>query len=378
MKKDFLQIISMMSGTSMDGTDACLIKVFDDDTFEIVDSYSLEYPPELRNAVMKAALNKASVKEVCALNFLVGEHFALCTNKLLEKANISPENVDFISSHGQTIFHMPDPVELGGLKTGSTLQIGDISVIAYKTGILTIGDFRPKDIAAKGQGAPLVPFADEIIFGRKTPRCIQNIGGISNVTVLSPDFETFAFDNAPGNMLIDYYVKKFFEMPFDKDGKIANSGKTDEKFLQKLSAEPYYAKKPPKSTGRELFNDEYAEKMLEFAPKNPADIVKTATELTAKTIFDSYRNFVFDKVTPECVVIGGGGALNPTLMSLLQQYFGKIPVKTHADFNVPDKLKEAAAFALIGKYTFLKKPSNVPSCTGAEKAVILGKIAYPD
>jgi anhydro-N-acetylmuramic acid kinase len=253
---------------------------------------------------------------------------------------------------------------------------GNISVIAFKTDIPVIGDFRAKDIAAGGQGAPLVPFADEKIFKKTVPRCIQNIGGISNVTVLSPDYPTFAFDNAPGNMLIDFYTSKFFGKPFDKDSQFAKQGHVDEKFLNALLSEKYYAKKPPKSTGRELFNDVYAEKMLEFSNGNGFDVVRTATELTARVIYESYEKFVFPKVLPEQIVLGGGGAQNPLLKERLQSYCGKIPVLTHEDFKIDNKHKEALAFAMLGLAFYLGQSGNVPSCTGALKPVVLGKIAY--
>ena len=378
MNKKFYTVISMMSGTSMDGTDACLVRIYDDFSHELLNSFSLEYPDELRKRLLKAAVNNASVSDVCFLNFAVGEHFANCANKLKEKAGLGSEDIDFISSHGQTIYHMPQPEECGGIKTASTIQIGDISVISEKTGILTIGDFRTKDIAAGGQGAPLVPFADTILFGKNSNLCIQNIGGISNVTVLSESCPVFAFDNGAGNMLIDYFSDKFFNSPYDKDGNYAKSGMVDEKWLEFLMKDEYYSLKPPKTTGREHFNDEYAEKILLTAPDNKYDIIRTVTELTAKVIFESYQKFVFPEAKVDGVVIGGGGAYNPVLMSSLQKYFGKIPVKKHSDYGIDDKLKEAIAFAIIGLHTYLRKPNNVPECTGASHEVIMGKISYPN
>ena len=377
MKKNFYTVISMMSGTSMDGTDACLVRIYDDFSHEVLNSHSLEYPSELRKKLMSAAVNNADVSDVCFLNFAVGEHFAECANQLLKKTGMKHENVDFISSHGQTVYHIPKPLECGGIKTASTLQIGDISVIAERTGILTIGDFRTKDIAAGGQGAPLVPFADKILFGKNSNLCIQNIGGISNVTVLSESYPVFAFDNGVGNMLIDYFSDKFFSSPYDKDGNFAKSGHVDQKWLDILMKDEYYSLEPPKTTGREHFNREYAEKILLTAPKNKFDIIRTVTELTAKVIFESYKNFVFPKAKVEGVVIGGGGAYNPVLMNSLKNYFD-IPVKTHKDYGIDDKLKEAIAFAILGLHTYLKKPNNIPECTGAKREVVMGKISYPD
>ena len=376
MNKRYKTAISMMSGTSLDGIDACLVNIFADLSFEIINSHSLEYPQEVREKLLQAANNQADTQDICFLNFVVGELFAQCANELLKKSGCQSSDVDFISSHGQTIFHIPADKELGGIKTKSTLQIGDISVISERTGILTIGDFRTKDIAAGGLGAPLVPFADEILFKKDKNRAIQNIGGISNVTVISKEIETFAFDNGPGNMLIDYFMNKLFSLPFDKNGETAAKGNIDHDWLNLLLSEEYYSLTPPKTTGRELFNNDYAEKIYQTAPESKYALIATITKLTAKTIYDSYKNFVFPKVNIEEVILGGGGAYNNTLIKYLQEYFGSIPIKTHEDYNIPNKLKEALAFAYLGYFALEKKPNNIPACTGASKAVIMGKISY--
>lgn len=376
MNNSYKTCIAMMSGTSLDGIDACLVNIYQDLSFKILDSYSLDYPFEVREKLLEVANNKASTKDICFLNFVVGELFAKCANELVEKSAYDKSKIDFISSHGQTIFHIPNELEIGGIKTRSTLQIGDISVISERTGILTVGDFRTKDMAVGGLGAPLVPFADEILFGKEKNRAIQNIGGISNVTVLSKELDTFAFDNGPGNMLIDYFVNKLFNLPFDKNGEIAVQGKVDEKWLESLLQEEYYSFAPPKTTGRELFNDLYAEKIFKNAPKDKYDVIATITNLTAKTIYDSYKNFVMPKVKIDEIVIGGGGAYNKTLINYLQQYFVDVLVKTHGDFDIPNKLKEALAFAYLGYFTLNNKSNNVPTCTGAKKPVVMGKISY--
>ena len=376
MEKNYKIAIGMMSGTSMDGIDACLIKIFEDFKFEFITTHTVIYPEEIQEKLLNIANNRGTTRDICYMDFVVGKLFAKCANELIKKAGLKCKDVDFIASHGQTVFHMPDQKNIAGISTGSTLQIGNISVISDNTGVLTVGNFRTKDIAAGGQGAPLVPFADEIIFGRKISRCIQNIGGIANVTVLSPNCETFAFDTGPGNMLIDYCMKKYFDLPFDKDGRIACSGIVDENWLDILLKEPYFSIKPPKTTGRELFNNEYAEKLLQNAPFNKCDIIATISTLTAKTIFDAYKNFVFPKTMVEEIVLGGGGAYNKFLTGLLKKYFENIPVKTHANFNINDKFKEAMAFALLGYCTINKIPNNLPSCTGAEKKVVMGEISY--
>lgn len=364
-----------MSGTSLDAIDACLIKIFDDLSFEVIDNYSLEYPAEIKDKLLDLANNHGDVTDVCHMNFVIGNLFAKTANLLLKKAGITKETIDFISTHGQTIWHMPDKKTIGNVSTGATLQIGDISVISYKTGIMTVGDFRTKDIAANGQGAPLVPFADKILFGLDKNRIIQNIGGISNLTVLSKDCEIFAFDNAPGNMLIDYFVQKFFNLPYDKNGEIALSGNINEKWLNILLNEEYYRLPPPKSTGRELFNKDYAENILKSAPESKKDIIATITNLTARVIADSYKNFVLPKTTIDEVVLGGGGAYNNAIIKYLSEYMGDIKIKTHEDYNIPNKLKECIAFAYLGLYTINRKTNNIPSCTGADSEVIMGKIA---
>lgn len=370
--KSYKTIISMMSGTSIDAIDACLVKIYDDLSFEVIDSNSLEYPIDVKNKLFELANNNGDIKDVCFMNFIVGELFAKCANELIKKY----PNVDFISSHGQTIFHMPKQEKIGGVSSASTLQIGDISVIAQRTGIMTVGDFRCKDIAAGGQGAPLVPFADKILFGTDKNRLIQNIGGISNVTVLSKDCDIFAFDNGVGNMLIDYFVNKLYNLPFDKNGEIAATGSVNEKWLNELLSEPYYSLTPPKTTGRELFNENYAKKYLLSAPSRKEDIIATLTALTAQVIADSYKKFVFPKTKIDEVVLGGGGAYNSTLIGFLKEFLPNITIKTHSDFGIPDKLKEAIAFAYLGYFTLNKQPNNVPSCTGAHYPVVMGKIAY--
>lgn len=374
--KNFQTIISLMSGTSIDSIDACLLRIYEDLSFEVLNNYSLNYPDEVRNKLLSLANNSGDVKDVCFMNFVVGDLFAQAVTGLLKKAKIDKTEIDFISTHGQTICHLPQEIEIGNVTTASTLQIGDISVISHKTGIKTVGDFRCKDIAAEGCGAPLVPFADIILFGTDKNRLIQNIGGISNVTVLSKDCETFAFDNGVGNMLIDYFSNKLFSVPYDKDGCFAAKGKVDENWLNYLYEEEYYRLPPPKTTGRELYNEDYALRVYKFAPKNKHDVMATVTNLTALVIAKSYENFIFPKTKIDEIVLGGGGAYNLTLIKYLKEYLPSIPVKTHDDFNIPNKFKECIAFAYLGYFTMKNLPNNVPSCTGAKMPVVMGKISY--
>lgn len=375
MNKNALTVIGMMSGTSLDGIDACLVEIDDDFGFKILNSHSLVYSEQVREKLLMTANNNANTKDICHLDFVVGKLFAQCANELIEKSNIPYTKIDLISSHGQTVYHMPVVETIGCICSASTLQIGNISVISELTGVKTVGDFRSKDIAVGGQGAPLVPFADELIFKKDVPRVIQNIGGIANVTVLSPECETFAFDTGVGNMLIDFYVQKFFGKSFDKDGEIALSGNVDEIWLTELLREEYYKKLPPKSTGRELFNQDYALNILANAPDDKRDLIATITALTAKTISEAYKDFVFPKTKIEEVVLGGGGAFNKAILSFLEKELPFIKIKTHKDFGIDDKLKEALAFAMLGVCTIKGIPNNLPSCTGATKRVIMGIIS---
>ena len=360
----------------MDSIDACLLNIYEDLSFKIIDSYSLDYPKSVKNILLSLANNEGSVSDVCFMNFAVGELFAKCANALIAKTKIKASSVDFISTHGQTIYHIPFEKEISDIKTRSTLQIGDISVIAHKTGIMTVGDYRPKDIAAGGQGAPLVPFADKILFKNDKNRLIQNIGGISNVTVISNECDIFAFDNGVGNMLIDYFVNKLFGYPYDKNGEIAAIGQVDEKWLNELLKEPYYELTPPKTTGRELFNNNYAQMIYKSAPENKYDVIATITALTAKVITDSYKKFILPNTTVDEVVLGGGGAYNKSLIFYMNKFMPNLTIKTHEDFGIPNKLKEAVAFAYLGYFTVKRLSNNVPSCTGADTDVVMGKIAY--
>ena len=371
-------IIGLMSGTSVDGIDACIVEVFPDFSFNVKESLVWIYPEKIRQEIFQIIENKASVEEICGMNFVIGECFARAALEVMKKVGLSAGDIDLIGSHGQTVFHKPFDEFTEGFNRKSTLQIGEAAIIAEKTGITTVSDFRPADIAAGGQGAPLVCFADEIIFrdSAKT-RAVQNIGGMANVTVVSPDMETFAFDTGPGNVMIDYCVKKFFNQDFDKDGKIAFQGKVDENWLDFLMKEEYFSISPPKTTGRELFSSEYIENALKNAPESPYDIVCTATAFTAKSIFDAYKGFIFPKVRIDEVILGGGGAYNPVLARMLEKYFGDdAKILRHEDFGISSKYKEAVAFAFLAYAAFNKIPNNVPSCTGAGKRKILGKISY--
>ncbi len=364
------RIIALMSGTSCDSIDAGLCEVSPDLSCKLISGINYKYPEHIRAKIFQIFDGTATLKDICQMNFAIGKCFAEAANILISEF-CKP---DFISSHGQTVYHYPFDEKLDNISLKSTLQIGESSVIAKETGCLTISNFREADIAAGGQGAPLVCFADDKWFRGKNV-AVQNIGGISNVTVISKEHDTFGFDTGLGNIMIDYCTQKFYNKPFDEDGKIAASGNISESWLDCLLQDEYYFKNPPKTTGREYFSPKYIENTLKFAPQNPADIIATVTALTAKTITSSYERFIYPNIDIDEVVIGGGGAYNPTLMKFIRQYLPKhIELKTHEDYNISNNFKEVMAFAVLGYCTYYNIPNNLPSCTGAEKRVVMGKI----
>ncbi len=367
------RIIGLMSGTSCDSIDAGLCEVTPDLKCKLIYGINYKYPEHIREKVFQIFSGHASIREVCQMNFAVGKCFAEACNLIISEFG----KPDLIASHGQTIYHAPQDEKLDDISLKSTFQIGESSVIAKETGCLTISNFREADIAAGGEGAPLVCFADEKWF-KPTGKniAVQNIGGISNVTMVSHSHPTFGFDTGLGNIMIDYCTNKFFGMTYDKNGEIAKSGNISQSWLDCLLQDEYYFKNPPKTTGREYFSPLYIENALKFAPPEPKDIIATATALTAKTIVQAYERFILPEIDIEEVVIGGGGAYNPTLMKFLRTYLPKdIKLKTHEDYGISNNFKEAMAFALLGYCTYYGIPNNLPECTGAKKRVILGKTA---
>lgn len=368
------KVIALMSGTSCDSIDAGLCEVYPDMTVKLIQGINYKYPEHIRAKIFQLFRGEASVKDICQMNFAIGKCFAEACKVLISEF----EKPDFISSHGQTIYHYPFDKKIDGINLKSTLQIGESSVIAQETNCLTISNFREADMAQGGQGAPLVCFADEKWFKNKGKNfAIQNIGGISNVTVVSKDFDTFGFDTGLGNIMIDYCMNKYFSLPYDKDGEIAKEGTISDSWLACLLQDEYYFMDPPKSTGREYFSPKYIENTLKFAPQNPKDIIATVTALTAKTIADSYERFIYPNVGIHEAVICGGGAYNKTLMKYLRTYLPSyIDLKTCEDYGISNNFKEVMAFALLGYCTYYGIPNNLPCCTGAKKRVVMGKLTY--
>jgi len=377
--KESRLVIGLMSGTSADGIDAALCRVSGSgETMRV----SLEafvcrpYAPEFRRSLMALFTPEARVGDVARVNVALGREFAEAAREVARQAGVALSEVDLIASHGQTICHLP--------AEGATVQIAEPAVIAEITGVMVVADFRPRDMAAGGQGAPLVPYADWVLFRHpEKTRAVQNLGGIANVTVLPAGgglAEVIAFDTGPGNMVIDAVVSRLShgEAGYDRDGEWAARGEVDEALLADLMRHPFLALPPPKSTGREEFGEAFATRLLEAAGKRRAeDLVATVTAFTAVSIAAAYRDFVFPRWGVDEVILGGGGSYNRTLRRWLAERLPHCAVRTHEDFGINGEAKEAIAFALLGNETVLGVPANVPSATGARHAVILGKIVLP-
>lgn len=384
-KQKSLNVIGLMTGTSMDGIDAALVNIKPETNnaskydINTISTLLVPFSQEIKDKLNSFIENKiVSIEQLCQMNFIFAELLADAVIQLIKHSDIDVSKIDLISSHGQTIYHSPQDNKQFGYSTKSTLQIGEPSIIAERTGITTIADFRPRDIAAGGEGAPLVCFADQLLFySSDETRLVQNIGGIANVTVLPENNDPYAFDTGPGNILINLAMQKYFDKEYDESGYIAQKGVVDESWVDKvIKDEPYFAVQPPKTTGREYFNIHYLEKLLQCNNfERNEDIISNLTALTAKSIAEAYNTYVFKKHSPSMVIIGGGGAYNTTLINHLRRYCDKkLDIKSHEDFGISNKFKEAIAFALLGYTTLYNIPNNLPSCTGAEKNVVMGKI----
>ena len=374
--------IGLMSGTSADSIDAACVRFAGAPPrldWELLSFVTLPMTAELRQEIFAAFRPETgTVDKLCQLNFTLGEWFAKASLEAVKAANLTPAQVDFIGSHGQTVWHIPPN---SGEGVASTLQLGNPAVIAERTGITVVSDFRSRDMAAGGQGAPLVPFVDKLLLSHPTlSRAVQNIGGIGNVTWLPAGGagEAFGFDTGPGNMLLDRAAEVLTQgqMHCDMDGKMAFAGKIQENFLQKwMSEEPYFTRKPPKSTGRELFGVQRCDVYLkEMAGLSREDILATLTAFTARSTAEAYKNFL--PALPDEVLLCGGGARNPAIAAMLQKELPTSRIGRTEDAGLPGDSKEAVAFAVLGYETMNRRPGNLPAATGAKGPVILGSITY--
>ena len=370
-----------MSGTSADGVDAAVVDISMGKA-RLLAFGVFPYRAALRRAILRLCRpESARLEDICHYNFVFGEVFADAVIELCSKSGISLSSIDLIGSHGQTIYHQPRGRRYGRTTIRSTLQIGEPSVIAQRTGITTVADFRPRDMAAGGEGAPLVPYADYVLFAHKRlNRAVQNIGGIANVTFLArggPQDHIIAFDTGPGNMVIDGLVRLATKgkQRFDRGGRMAARGTVDTGLLNEVLRHPFLRRRPPKSTGREAFGAAFAERIYRRGTKKglaDADIVATVTALTARSIARAYRQFL--PAMPDEVILCGGGAHNPTLVDMLHSELPEVKMLSTDDFGISVDAKEAVSFAILAWATVKGLANNVPGATGAEGAVVLGKI----
>jgi anhydro-N-acetylmuramic acid kinase len=385
-------VAGVMSGTSADGINVALVRVKDvhqartrgphEVKFEVLGHAEYLYPKAVRKFVLGTMNSQqASVADLARVNFLLGELYAEAIIATQRRFRVKAE---LIGCHGQTIYHQGEAGTFLGRKLTVTWQTGEAAVIAARVGVPVVSDFRPADMAAGGKGAPLVPFLDFLLYrDSRVGRIVQNIGGIANLTAIPAGAscaQVIAFDTGPGNMVIDAVMERLFRKPYDRDGRVAASGKVLDGVIVDILRQPFFSRKPPKTAGREEFGREFTERFVRSCGRSaPRDLVATATALTARSIGDALRRFVL-RVQGAYgeFIVSGGGVNNPTLMAMLANELRPLglDVRSSDEFGLPSEAKEAAAFALLGYETWHRRPSNVPSATGAKKPAILGKISY--
>lgn len=392
-------VIGLMSGTSMDGIDACLLEITavgDLHSSEAIPRWTLvsflthPYPVGLKGDLMRICSN-GTIGELCGYNVLLGKLFAEAAKAVARAGRLEMGKVALIGSHGQTVHHMPAPQSLYGYQITSTLQIGDPSIIANECGITTVGDFRLADMAVGGQGAPLVPYLDQTLLERyyrekKRAGMLLNIGGISNISAYVPptqgkERDFVGFDCGPGNVLVDHLMKQLYGVEYDKDGKIGFLGKISSTLLQELhDKDTFVPRCPPKSTGREYYDHSYVERIMALGKTlnlSTEDLIATVTDFTAAAVCANYEQFIKPLIASADEVdlfVSGGGAKNNFLMRRLQERLNGVEVYSAEKLGLNPDAKEAVCFALLGYETYRGRPGNVPSATGAAKKVILGKI----
>lgn len=375
-------VAGVMSGTSADGINVALVDLGGRSKSPVpglIGHSERPFPKNVR-AFILSAMNSAhaSVADLARLNFLLGQLYAdaiVATQRRFRK------RAELVGCHGQTLYHQGEPASFLGHVLAVTWQTGEGAVIAARMGVPVVSDFRPADMAAGGKGAPLVPFLDFLVYrDRRLGRIAQNIGGIANLTAIPAGAaakQVVAFDTGPGNMLVDAVTQQLFGQPYDRDGKVAASGRVLEKVLRDLLRQPYFRRKPPKTAGREEFGREFARDFIRRCGRaDRRDVVATATALTACSIADAIRRHLHGKYHE--LIVSGGGACNPTLMAMLANEVKPLGLQLRSsdEFGVPSAAKEAVAFAVLAYETWNRRPSNLPSATGAKKPAILGKISY--
>jgi anhydro-N-acetylmuramic acid kinase len=391
-----LVVAGVMSGTSADGVDVALCRISParveggTPTVKLIGHAGFAYPKAVRGAVLAAMDARAiSVAELSRLNWLLGEIYADCVEKAATKFGVK---VGLVGCHGQTVYHQGVAAKYLGASVRATWQIGEASVIAERLRVPVVSDFRPADLAAGGQGAPLVPMLDYVMFrSAKVSRVLQNLGGIGNLTAVPAGADVdgvMAFDTGPGNMVIDGCMARLFGRAFDRGGAVARRGSVLKNVVDEILHEKYFSSLPPKSCGREEFGEEFVARFIarcRTAGAKDADMVATATALTAESVVDAYRRFVWAHVGQRAplakveFVVAGGGAKNAVLMGMLCEELEPLGVRVRLmeELGVAAQAKEGVAFALLAWLSWHNLPGNVPAATGASRAVVLGKVTHP-
>lgn len=380
-----LLVLGLMSGTSADGIDVALARISGAPPHlqvKLLGHTSIDFPPDTRTEILHVAeQHSITAGRLSQLHFNLGAIYADAALKACKQFRVSPRKIDLIGSHGQTVFHE----SWGPTRSASTLQIGDGAVIAACSGITTVSDFRPPDIALRGQGAPLVPYADYLLYRHpKIGRASLNLGGIANITVLPAAAglsQILGFDTGPANILIDGLVRQFTRghKRMDRDAKLALKGRTIRPLLQELLRDPYLRLAPPKSTGREYYGEVYIRRIISLGRRyhaKPNDLIRAATLFTALSIVDAINRIVLPRTKIQQLIVSGGGAFNPLILAQIAALLPEIEVVPSSKFGIPEDAKEALAFAMFAYETFHHRPSNLPSATGARGRAILGKISY--
>ncbi|SCN03987.1 Anhydro-N-acetylmuramic acid kinase [Bacillus wiedmannii] len=380
-----MYIAGIMSGTSLDGIDVALVRIEGsgvESKVKLIHFITVPFCNDMKNEIQQAlSIENSNVQLICSLNFKLGLCFANAVREVCKEANFPLGQLNLIGSHGQTIYHQP---KHDGNMIPSTLQIGEPAVIAYETNTTVISNFRTMDIAAGGQGAPLVPYSEIILYRHPTKnRLLQNIGGIGNVTIIPShlsDKNVIAFDTGPGNMVIDGMCQRLFQLSYDQNGKIAKQGVVVDEILTYCMNHPFLKMNPPKSTGREQFGEEFVSELLKrYERHSKENIVTTVTMFTARSIVHQYKEFILLYYEIDEVILGGGGSYNDTLVEMIRYGLKdeKCAIFIQEDIGYSSEAKEAIAFAILANETYHRNPSNVPSATGAKQSVVLGNITFP-
>jgi len=380
-------VAGVMSGTSADGVDVAIARIFGRDLslrFDLLHHFHLLYSRPVREFVLSQMnTSRTSVADLSRLNFLLGELYADAVRKAQKESGI--RTLDLVGCHGQTIYHQGTPLQFLGKRISCTWQTGEGAVLATRLGIPVVSDFRPGDMASGGKGAPLVPFFDFVSLRHRTRgRIAQNLGGVANLTAIPAGAKAenvIAFDTGPGNMVIDSLTEKLFNRPYDLNGSIARRGVPVEAAVRRALRHRFFAERPPKTAGREQFGREFSEALKRWCGRSRReDVVATATAITARSIGDALRRFVIRKNSRyRDYVVSGGGVNNVTLMKMLAEQVLPLGLRLQRmeDYGVESEAKEALAFAVLAYQTWRKRPSNLPAATGARRSVTLGKISLP-